>query len=140
MSQYLSELFLKTWKENELIPASSITNKTAFSVELRIIIILVYSCVGISITKYFGHTTDFLDHVLVNPSRFDLWYCSFFFGSDIAQFHSMLYWILMIVVFYLIIPVLIVKLVILLQFRWMYSPYGGKDIFFINSLNFRCPG
>jgi membrane protease YdiL (CAAX protease family) len=111
MKKYFSDLFLNTWRENETASTSCIAGNPSFSVNGRIIVILVYISVSISVTKYFGHTTDFLDHIIVNPTKFDLWYCSFFFGSDIGKFHNMLYWIFMIVVFYLVIPVLIVKFV-----------------------------
>ncbi len=122
MKRYLAELFLNTWKEQDRLSASYIAGKPSFSVEFKLIVILVYAAVSISITKYFGHTSDFLNIVLVNPSKFDLWYCSFFFGSEIGKFHSMLYWIFAIVIFYLIIPVLIVKFV----FRENLADYGFR--------------
>lgn len=111
MQNYFSKLFLHTWKETETLSASSISQNQTFSIEIKIIIILVYTAIGISITKYFGNTTDYLDHIIINPNKFDLWFCSFFFGSDLGRFHSMLFWVFMIVLFYLIIPVLVVKFV-----------------------------
>jgi uncharacterized protein len=120
MKRYFSDLFLSTWKENESFSASYITSKRSSFVDIRIIIILIYTAVGISITKYFGHTSDFLDHIVVNPTTFDQWYCSFFFGSETGRFHSMLYWIFMIVTFYLVFPALIVKFI----FREKLSDYG----------------
>jgi len=111
MIPYFSNLFLTTWKDTERQSTSTISLKPAFSVEWKVIIILVYTAVGISITKYFGNTTDYLDHVLVNPNKFDFWYCSFFFGSDAGRFHSKLFWVFMIIIFYLVIPVIIVKYV-----------------------------
>ncbi|MEI6683806.1 MAG: CPBP family intramembrane glutamic endopeptidase [Bacteroidota bacterium] len=120
MKKYFSELFLKTWRESEAGPAATLARDGSLPVEYRIIVILVYTSVGITITKYFGHTTDFLDQVLVNPSKFDWWYCSFFFGTDIGKFHSMLYWVGMIILFYLVFPVMIVKFV----FRDWLSDYG----------------
>lgn len=122
MRRYLSSLFLTTWKETEMLSASSITRDTTFSIDLKIIIILVYTAVGISITKYFGNTTDYLDHIIVNPNRFDFWYCSFFFSSDTGKFHSMLFWIFMIITFYLVFPVLIVKYI----FKENLSNYGVR--------------
>jgi hypothetical protein len=76
--KYFINLYLNN---SGYVPCLLLIN-SAFSADVKIIIILVYTCVGISVTKYFGHTTDFLDYVLINPSKFDWWYCSFFFGSD----------------------------------------------------------
>jgi len=111
LKKYFSDLFLHTWIVTETRSKSAIANNPSQSIDARIITILVYTSICIAVTKYFGHTTDFLDHIVVNPTKFDMWYCSFFFGSDTGKFHSMLFWIFMIVVFYLVIPVLIVKLV-----------------------------
>jgi uncharacterized protein len=120
MKKYFSELLLKTWRDTELASASAITAKSSFSIESKVIIILIYTAVGISITKYFGNTTDFLDYILVNPNKFDMWYCLFFFGSETGRFHSMLFWIFVIILFYLVIPVLIVKFI----FRENLVDYG----------------
>jgi len=120
MKKYFSELFFVTWRDSETLSTSSIAENPAFSVNVKIIVILVYTSVCISITKYFGHTTDFLDHIVVNPTKFDMWYCSFFFGSEVGKFHSMLYWISVIVVLYLIVPIFIVKFV----FREKLGNYG----------------
>lgn len=122
MHKYLRDLFVKTWIETENLSAGRIGEPGRFSADLKVIVILVYTAVGISITKYFGNTSSFLDIVLVNPSKFDLWYCSFFFGSETGKFHSMLYWIAFIVSFYLVIPALIVKFI----FREDLGDYGFR--------------
>ena len=118
----MKHLFRDTWRAHAPQSSAGPDAQANFSIDARVVIILIYTSVCISITKYFGHTTDFLDQVLVNPSKFDLWYCSFFFGSDIGKFHSMLYWIAIIVVFYLIIPVIIGKFL----FREKLSDFGFR--------------
>ncbi len=122
MKRYFSDLFLTTWRDTELNSAATIAQSTRFSPEARVIVILVYTAVCISITRYFGHTSDFLDHILVNPNKFDVWYCSFFFGSETGRFHSMLYWVFVIIFLYLVVPVLIIKL----GFREKLGDYGMR--------------
>ena len=122
MKQYFKEFFLKTWRESEEESRQSVILQEGFSPNLKILIILVYAAVGISITRYFGNTAIFLPSLIVNPGKFGWWYCSFFFGTETGKFHSMLFWIGMIVTFYLIIPVLIIKFI----FREKLSDYGFR--------------
>lgn len=122
LQRYFSGLFLNTWQEAEAGSKASMSADKGFKADMQIIIILVYTAVGISITKYFGHTTDFLDHVVKNPNSFDLWFCSFFFGSETGRFHSMLFWVFMILVFYLFIPFLLVKFV----FKGRAAEFGWR--------------
>lgn len=114
--------FLNTWQDAENLSEPTISGKEKSGTDSRLIIILAYSPIAIILTKYFGHTTDFLGSVTVNPGRFDFWFCSFFFGSEEGSFHSMLYWAGCIILFYLLIPMLIVKAV----FRQKLSDYGFR--------------
>lgn len=91
-------------------------------VDIRIILILCYAAVAVTIPRYFGHTQDLLPYLLDHPSRFTLWFCSTFFGSDLGRFHSMLYWAGVIIFFYLLIPVWIVKFI----FRMKLSDFGFR--------------
>jgi hypothetical protein len=122
MKRYFAELFTRVWVESEQASIRQITGQPALSLDIKVIIILVYTAIGISVVKYFGNTALFLDVVVHNPTKFDLWYCSFFYGSETGRFHSMLFWVGMIAIFYLIIPALIVKLV----FRERLRDYGFR--------------
>ncbi len=122
LKKYFTDLFVKTWVEAENQSVRTAPAQGTVTADMKVIIILVYTAIGIVVSKYFGHTTAFLDVVLVNPSRFDLWYCSFFFGSETGKFHSMVYWSASIIMFYLVIPVLIVRFV----FREDLRDYGFR--------------
>jgi uncharacterized protein len=122
IGHYFKELFAGTWKEADLRSREAIAAEKQFSPDLKAIIILVYAAAGLMVVRYFGNTTAYLGSVTVNPNRFDMWYCGFFFGSELGKFHSILFWIGSILVIYLLIPALIVKLV----FREKLRDYGFR--------------
>lgn len=118
MIKYFKELFLTTWKN---IEQSSIDYQaTHQGLNKKVIIILIYTAIGLSITKYFGDTVFYLDYVTDNPTEFQKWYCSYFFGSMTGKFHSLIWWISMIIIFYLLIPIVIVRLL----FKERIKEYG----------------
>jgi uncharacterized protein len=122
MKNYFFNLFTVTWKESEQLSKESIASQKTFSPDIKILVILIYTAIGISITRYFGNTSDFLGPILQNPAKFSMWYCGFFFGSEIGKFHSMLYWIFMIILFYFVIPMIIVKFI----FKQNLADYGFR--------------
>lgn len=122
MRQYLSGFFSRIWQETEQASISYLSGRNRFSADWKIIIILVYTAVGVTIARYYGNTAYFLNIIVNKPTGFDLWYCSFFFGSESGKFHSMLYWAGFIVIFYLLFPALIVRFL----FRESLKDYGFR--------------
>jgi membrane protease YdiL (CAAX protease family) len=111
MIPYLKNLFIKTWAETEQL---SIENKHFHAnkfIDKNLIVTLVYVAFGLSVVRYFGFTSGFLTWVTPSaPGSFGYWFSNFFYGSNVQViFHSRIWWIGSIVLFYLVIPVLIVK-------------------------------
>jgi hypothetical protein len=113
MRNYLHSLYHEVFKSHQGDDAK---------IDRKVILILVYTAVAVSTARYFGNTDVFLGSLLHPPSKFGLWYCSFFYGSQLGRFHSMLFWVLMIVVFYLVIPMMMVRFV----FRQPIRDYGFR--------------
>jgi membrane protease YdiL (CAAX protease family) len=118
MIKYFKELFFTTWQntEQEAI-AYQIKN---LGIDKKTILILIYTAVGLSITKYFGNPIFYLNYITTDPTDFQKWYCSYFFGSITGTFHSLIGWVSMIVLVYMIIPILIIRLL----FKEQIKNYG----------------
>ena len=108
-TSYFRELFFGTWQKAEKDSFRGITQGKL--VDIRILIILIYIPVALSIVKYFSNPDLYLVY-LVNkfPGKFELWFYSVFYGSVNAEFHKKLFWIGSIVLFYMVIPAFIVKI------------------------------
>lgn len=118
---YFKSLFIDTWANAE---KNSIEKNSIFTqkfVNISTIVILVYIAVGLSIVKYYGQADYMLPFLnLESPNSFSVWFCSFFYGSEIGVFHQKIWWVGSIVLVYLIIPVLIIKF----GFKQKLSDYG----------------
>ena len=118
---YFKSLFIETWTKTEF---NSLENNSKFQkkiVDIASIVILIYIALGLSIVKYYGNADSILPFInLDNPNKFSLWFCSFFYGSEIGVFHQKLWWVGSIVLIYIIFPVLIIKF----GFKQKLSDYG----------------
>jgi uncharacterized protein len=120
MVKYFKNLFLDTWIKVEQNSIENNQNSQSKLIDKTIIITLIYIALGLSIVKYYGDTSAFFKYTLDYPGKFRSWFCSFFYGSELGEFHNKLYWIATIVLFYLIIPILMVKFV----FKKNLKDYG----------------
>lgn len=77
--------------------------------DFRVAIVLVYTAVALSVVKYFGDPTAFVLYLNLEPNSFGAQFCYFFFNHQTGALHSMLFWIGSIIVFYLLIPMAIVR-------------------------------
>jgi membrane protease YdiL (CAAX protease family) len=131
MIRYFNNLFNNTWAESERLSIENSTFSKNAYVDRNIIFILVYIALGLSIVKYYGSTTAFLPTFAhAENGTFGSWYCNFFFGSKNSAFYTKIWWITTIVLFYLVIPILIVKCVFKknlsefgISFRGIYNDY-----------------
>jgi hypothetical protein len=120
MKKYLSNLFGGTWRKAERSSVAYLGAGTSKFENFLLIILLVYTAFSLTVTHYIGDPIIYVDLVSDKPGWLGIWFCKFFYGQHDAKFHGSLYWIATIVLFYLIIPVLIVKFV----FRDKLSNYG----------------
>jgi len=121
MIEYFKHLFVDTWTNSE---RKSIENNSIFQkrfINWSILIILVYVAFGLSIVKYYGNT-DLLIPYFVNDKigKSGIWFRHFFYGTMNGIFYQKIWWISSIVMFYLIIPILIIKFV----FKHKLKDYG----------------
>ncbi len=77
--------------------------------DFRVAIVLVYTAVALSVVKYFGDPTAFVLYLNLEPNSFGAQFCHYFFNQHTGALHSMLFWIGSIIVFYLLIPMAIVR-------------------------------
>lgn len=110
MIKYIKKIFADTWSETERL---SIENNSTFGskfVNIPIIVILVYIAAALSVVKYFGNTDSILSLIANSKSgKFSSWFFIFFYQSKYSIFYQKIYWICSIIIFYLIIPILIIK-------------------------------
>ncbi len=118
MIKYYKELFLSTWKN---VAQSSIdyqaTNK---GIDKKVILILIYTAVGLSIVRYYGKPTFYLNCITGDSSDFQKWYYYYFLGSPLGDFHSLIWWVSSVVIVYLIVPIMIVRFI----FKERIMDYG----------------
>jgi hypothetical protein len=122
MPRYFHDLFLQTWRNAEQLSKETLANSPKPGIDRKVIVILVYVAVALSITKYFGNTNAYLSWLLDKPGKFGHWYFGFFFGSESGELHSMIFWVFAILLFYLLVPMLIVKVV----FKERLRDYGFR--------------
>ncbi len=121
MIKYFKDLFLNTWVNAERVSIENNSGLHKRFIDASILIILVYAAFGLSIVRYYGNTDSVLIHAINKQSGRSLtWFCCFFYGSESGEFHRKLWWIGTIVLFYLVIPVLIIKF----GFRHKLNDYG----------------
>ncbi len=90
-------------------------------VSVPTLIVLVYVALALSVIKYFEDTNLILGYLdIAKQSKFTSWFCNNFYGSEIGVFHQKLYWVGSIVLFYLVLPLLIVKF----GFKQKWSEFG----------------
>lgn len=93
--------------------SSGFTNQdgsfTSGSFDFRVATVLVYTAVALSVVKYFGDPKAFVLYLNLGPNSFGAQFCHFFFNHQTGALHSMLFWIGSIIVFYLLIPMAIVR-------------------------------
>jgi hypothetical protein len=92
------------------------------TVDYKIITVLIYTALAMSVVKYFGNPAAFFDLFDVKSGGFGKHYIWFFFNHDSGTFHSMLFWIVVIFLFYMIVPVLIIRY----GFRERLIDYGFR--------------
>ena len=110
MLNYFKQLLAGTWYTAESETIKSNSGITKRFVNISTLVILVYIAFGLSIVKYYGNTDSILVNLdLINPGKFATWFCSVFYGSEVGGFYKKIFWVGSIVLFYLIIPVLIIK-------------------------------
>jgi uncharacterized protein len=110
MINYFRNLFVETWTNTEKF---SIENNSVFNkkfISALTLTIFIYLAFALSILKYYGNTDLLLPFFLdEKPGKFGTWFCYYFYGSDIGKFHQKIYWVSSIVLFYLLIPIIIIK-------------------------------
>ncbi len=110
MTGYFKNLFVDTWTNTENLSLEYNASSHKKLINGVTIAILVYIAFGLSVVKYYGNTDTILMHAInFQPSAFGDWFCTFFYAPQIGEFHKKMFWICMIVLFYLIIPMLITK-------------------------------
>ncbi|MEI7596845.1 MAG: CPBP family intramembrane glutamic endopeptidase [Bacteroidota bacterium] len=107
---YFNNLFTNTWQtaNNESFEYQS-NNRDSY-IDKSTIFIFVYIAFGLSVVKYYGNPNTIL--TLINSfskNEVSEYLKRLFIYSDNAEFNQRLWWIGSIVLFYLIIPMLIVK-------------------------------
>ena len=108
--QYFRNLFVKTWAETEQLSLENNTFKKEKFADRKIIITLIYVALGLSIVRYFGSPDAFIPIFAGSKTgSFGSWFLNFFYSPHIGNFHARIWWISSIVVFYMVVPVLIVK-------------------------------
>ncbi len=112
------ELFLSTFKNVELDSVNYQIKNTEF--DKKVVLILIYTAVGLSLVRYFGRPAFYLNCITENSSNFQKWYYSYFFSSSMGNFHSLIWWIGSIVLVYLLIPMLIIRF----AFKEKVKEYG----------------
>jgi hypothetical protein len=98
-------------------PASTIS-----IIDLKVITVLVYTALAMSVVKYFGNPAAYIDFFDVKTGDIGTHYIWFFFNHASGTFHSMLFWIVVIFLFYMIVPVLIIRY----GFRERLIDYGFR--------------
>jgi membrane protease YdiL (CAAX protease family) len=121
MLGYFKSLFVNTWTETEKF---SIENNSTFKqkfVNVNSLIILIYIAFGLTIVRYYGR----IDTIIINsigkhPGKLGTLFINYFFSPGTGEFRQKIWWVGIIIIIYLVIPVLIVKLV----FKHKLSDYG----------------
>jgi hypothetical protein len=109
MGNYFTSLFADTWNHAEK-ESTEKTESHSNPLNFRTLTILIYLPFALSMVKYFSNTDTLLVYLVNNwPGKFELWFYGLFYGCAEAEFYKKLYWIGMILLFYLLIPVIIVK-------------------------------
>ncbi|WP_310379746.1 CPBP family intramembrane glutamic endopeptidase [Flavobacterium sp.] len=108
MFKKTKELILNTWKNaNQSATVHQVKNP---EIDIKVILILIYTAVGLTVVKYFGSPACFLSAITQNSSDFQKGFYTYFFSSTMGNFHRLLWWISTIVIIYLVIPIGIIRL------------------------------
>ncbi len=118
MIKYVTELFSTTWKN---VDQDSIDYQLKnIGIDKKVIFILIYTAIGLSVVRYFGIPSFYLNSLTDHSSDFQKWYYTYFFSSSNGKFHSLIWWISTIVIIYLAIPIVIIRC----GFKEQISNYG----------------
>jgi CAAX protease family protein len=120
MIAYFKNLFVDTWTNTE---KSSIESNAVFQqkfVDIKTLLILIYIPVALSIVKYYGDIDFVLSYTNTATPGFAASAYHLLHHSDLGIFYQKLWWVFIIALFYMIVPMLIVKLL----FKQKLSDYG----------------
>lgn len=118
MIKDFKELVTSTWTNTEQSSIDYLTTNNG--IDKKVIFILIYTAIGLSVVRYFGTPTFYISSLSESSSAFQKWYFSYFFSSLNGKFHSLIWWISTIVLVYLIVPIMIIRN----RFKEKISDYG----------------